>query len=135
MIVLTDGIPSEGDSSPDLSIELAKKLGIKIYTVGIGSENGGYYYHPFYGVQRNREGIFNEALLAKFARETGGQFFQAQNPEDMEEIYTKIDALERTDYETPVFARYYEYFMPFLWFAFLVLLGELLLSSFLWVTL
>lgn len=134
MIVLTDGAPSAGDSNPELSIELAKKLGIKIYTIGIGSEQGGYIHHPFYGLV-NAQGHFNEALLVKFAQETGGQFFQAHNPEDMEEIYKKIDALERTDYETPIFARYFEYFMPFLWLAFLLLITELILTGFLWVTL
>ena len=134
MIVLTDGAPSAGDSNPELSIELARKLGIKIYTIGIGSEKGGYIYHPFYGLL-NAQGHFNEALLVKFAHETGGQFFQAQNPEDMEEIYKKIDALEKTDYETPIFARYFEYFMPFLWLAFVLVLSELILTCFVWVTL
>ncbi|MBA2307044.1 VWA domain-containing protein [Candidatus Dependentiae bacterium] len=134
MIVLTDGEPSAGDSNPDLSIELARKLGIKIYTIGIGSEKGGYINHPFYGLV-NAQGHFNEALLVKFARETGGQFFQAQNPEDMEDIYKRIDALEKTDYETPLFARYFEYFMPFLWLALLILMGELILTCFVWVTL
>ncbi|MBA3751286.1 VWA domain-containing protein [Candidatus Dependentiae bacterium] len=134
MIVLTDGEPSAGDSNPQFSIDLAKKLGIRIYTIGIGSEKGGYFTHPYYGVKKV-PGHFNEALLVKFSQETGGQFFQAHNPEDMEEIYKKIDTLEKSGYETPIFARYYEYFMPFLWIAFLLLLTEIIVTSFVWMAL
>jgi Ca-activated chloride channel homolog len=133
LIVLTDGTP-RGDIDPKVSIDLAKKLGVKIYTIGIGSLEGGWLEHPFFGWVQNKD-TYNEPLLRRFASETGGKFFSARKPTDMEAIYKTIDKLERTEQEVPLFARYYEYFIPFLWAAFLFMLIELLLGAFWWVRL
>ena len=70
MIVLTNGVPT-GDIDPTIAIDLAKKLGIKVYTIGIGSEETEWIDHPFYG----RVQTLNIALLKTIAEETGGQFF------------------------------------------------------------
>ncbi len=133
MIVLTDGEPTPNDIDPHISIDLAKKLGVRIYTIGIGSEKGGYIADHF-GVHRYPVHL-NIPLLKRFASETGGKFFLARNSADMKAIYRTIDKLERTEYETPMFSRYFEYFMPFLLLAFLLLLAEIFLSTFLWVAL
>ncbi len=134
MIVLTDGEPTGNDTRPELSIDLAKKLGIKIYTVGIGSERGGWIEDPMYGLVRAQSAL-NVPLLEKFAHETGGQFFHARNPADMVAIYDTIDTLERTEYETPIYARYKEHFMFFLWLALMLLLIYIVLVSLVWVRL
>lgn len=134
MIVLTDGEPSPEDVKPEISIDMAKKLGIKIYTIGVGSEQGGFVRHPYYGIMKAKS-ILNIRLLEKFANETGGQFFLAQSPSDMEKIYNAIDKLERSEHETPLFANYFEYFMPFLLLVLLFLLSEIVLSSTLWLSL
>ncbi len=107
MIVLTDGAPSPGDLDPSIVVDLAKKLGIKIYTIGIGSERGGYLEHPAYGIVQVPTPI-NKELLNYFSHETGGQFFYAKNPHDVEEIYNTIDQLEKTEHTTPLFSHYYE---------------------------
>lgn len=134
MIVLTDGEPSGEDISPHVAIEVAKKLGIKIYTIGIGSEKTMYGHHPLFGrVALNAQ--LNVALLESFASETGGRFFRAHNKAEMEAIYDTIDKLERTDYETPIFARYFEYFMPLLWFALVMLCLDIILTSWWWIRL
>lgn len=133
MIVLTDGEPSPGDINPEFAIDLVKKLGIKIYTIGIGSESGGFMQHPFFGVTRVPYKL-NTELLEKFAQETHGQFFLAQNAQDMERIYTTIDKLERTEHNLQ-YARYTDYFVYFLWLAFLCLCIELFLSCVVWVSL
>lgn len=134
MIVLTDGEPTGNDTRPELSIDLAKKLGIKIYTVGIGSEQGGWFDDPMYGMVRVQS-VFNVPLLEKFADETSGQFFHARNPADMVAIYDTIDRLERTEYETPIYARYAEHFIFFLWLALLLLVAQIFLASVVWVRL
>lgn len=134
MIVLTDGQPSERDIEPQIALDLAKKLGIKIYTIGIGSEEGGLMSHPWAGIVRTASTL-NIPLLEMIAQNTGGQFFQARNPKDMESIYTTIDQLERTEHEAPVFARYFEYFIPFLWFTSVLLLSEIFLASIVWLSL
>jgi Ca-activated chloride channel family protein len=109
MIVLTDGQPSADDIDPGIVIEIAKKLDIKIYTIGIGSEQGGFFEHPFFGVMKHGE-VFNHALLAEVAAQTGGQMFQAKDGNDMRQIYEKIDQLERTAYQSDLFTKKYEYF-------------------------
>ncbi len=134
MIVLTDGQPSERDIEPEVALELAQKLGIKIYTIGIGSEEGGFMSHPWAGIVRASSAL-NVPLLEAIAQKTGGHFFQARNPKDVERIYTAIDQLERTEHEAPVFARYFEYFIPLLWLTWLLLLSEILLASMVWLRL
>jgi Ca-activated chloride channel homolog len=131
MIVLTDGQPSETDIDPHYAIDLAKKLEIKIYTVGIGSDDPRVRYDPMSGMifLASR---FNIQLLKAFAQETGGQFFHARNAQDMKTIYETIDSLEKTVHQAPVFARYFEYFMLFLWITCALFAAELILRSFVW---
>jgi len=133
MILLTDGTPSPHDMNSETAIEIAKKLGIKVYTIGVGSEVERYFLHPFYG--RVPLAKVNAELLKHIAKETGGQFFMASDAADMRKIYETIDRLERTKHETPVFSKYYDIFLP----ATLALMGcvsmELLLSTFAWFSL
>ena len=130
MIVLTDGEPSKNDADPGLAIEIAKKLGIKIYTIGIGSDQEQYFMHPFYGpIPKPR---INKNLLSKIARETGGKFFLANNSKDMRTIYDTIDSLEKTQHETPLYNNYYDIFIPFVWCIIILLLLELILSTTIW---
>lgn len=121
MILLTDGEPSEGDYDPQVALEIAKKLGIKIYTIGIGSDEERFMQHPFYGIVRAPK--INSALLTRLAQETGGRFFIARNAKDMRTIYDTIDQLEKTKQETPIFSKYYDVFVPVIW----LLIGLLLI--------
>ena len=73
MIVLTDGEPSEGDCDPSIALAIAKKLGIKIYTIGIGSDEERLMQHPFFGVIRAPK--INSVLLTRLAQETGRTIF------------------------------------------------------------
>jgi len=134
MIVLTDGAPSPNDTEPQVAVELAKKLGIKVYTIGIGAPDGGWFFNNFFGWQQHRT-QYNEQLLQVIAKETGGSFFTARNPEELKKIYDTIDQLERSKQEMPVYARYLEYFIYFLWVAALLLVIELLLTTLIWVRL
>jgi Ca-activated chloride channel family protein len=130
IILLTDGEPSQGDISPDTAIDAASKLGIKVYTVGIGSDETRTMMHPFYGPIA-MPGV-NKDLLSRIATSTGGQFFMAQSAADMREIYDTIDALEKTETEAPVFSSFWDIFVPFVWIIFGLVMLELLLSSFVW---
>jgi Ca-activated chloride channel family protein len=130
MILLTDGTPSEGDMNPVTVSEIAKKLGIKIYTVGIGSEHDEIVVHPKYGLQR-KPGV-NVPLLKQIARDTNGEFFMAHNARDMHAIYDTIDRLEKTKHESPLYSRYFDIFTPFV-IACIILLGlQQLLATFRW---
>ena len=132
IVLLTDGEPSPEKIDPELAMEMAKKFGIKVYTVGIGNEQGGYAIHPFFGSVVPAGSSLNVALLQKIADQTGGKFFRAKNPKDMRQIYDTIDRLEKTEHQTNIFHRYYEAFLTFVWIV-LVLFGlELLLRLFIW---
>jgi len=130
IILLTDGEPTEGDQRPETAIEVARRMGIKIYTIGIGSDADRVIRHPWHGLMKIA-GV-NKRLLSEIARQTGGQFFMAENQKDMRQIYDTIDKLEKTEYETDVFSRYYDLFMPFLWVILAFVLLEIVLSSLLW---
>jgi Ca-activated chloride channel homolog len=133
MIVLTDGEPSEGDMDPSVGIEVAKKLGIKIYTIGIGSEQEQLVRHPFYGVFAKPK--VNKELLTKIAHETGGQYFLARSAADMRSVYDTIDALEKTDHEVPMFSLYYDLLVPFVAIIMTIIFFELLFSTYVWFSL
>lgn len=126
IILLTDGAPSEHDISPGPVLDLAKKYGIKVYTIGVGGKQGGYAQVPPFGFKKFQTPL-NEQLLKTIAEETGGQSFLAENPEDIKRVYQAIDELEKTSYDTPLYARYHELFMPFLLAALFFIAVEVLI--------
>ncbi len=130
IILLTDGEPTPGDDDPKIVVSLAKKYGIKIYTIGIGGKEGGYIETPF-GVQAV-DMPFNTEMLSFFARETGGRMFHATKPEELSQIYEMINQLEKTEYETNVFQKYEDQLMPFLWIVIALICGEIILSQTVW---
>jgi len=131
MIVLTDGEPTGNDISDEIPLEAAKQLGIKIYTVGIGSDEELVLQHPIWGHVTVKTKL-NVELLTKFADQTGGRFFEVKKADDMRVMYDTINTLEKTNIETPLFAHYTEFFMP-LWLAACVLLCiELIVTTFIW---
>ncbi len=130
MIVLTDGAPSEHDTDPALAIELARALGIKIYTIGIGSDEDQFIMHPFMGLIPKPK--INRPLLIKIAQETGAKFFLARNAKDMRAIYDTIDSLEKTSRETSLYNKYYDIFIPGVWIIIALMCTELLLSATIW---
>ena len=133
MIVLTDGEPSQNDVDPKVAIDVAKKLGVKIYTVGIGSDETQYVRNPFYGLVP-MPGV-NKKLLTRIAKKTGGKFFLARDQRDMRNIYETIDKLEKTEYETDIYSKYFDWFKPILWAILIIFLFELLFSTFVWFAL
>ena len=126
IILLTDGAPSEHDIDPQIPIHIAQKLGIKIYTIGIGSDEARVI--PFGGIV---PGV-NKPLLTMIAQQTGGKFFLAHNAKEMRTIYNTIDALEKTKHETNLFSNYLDIFVPFVWGILVLLAVELILRSTIW---
>jgi Ca-activated chloride channel family protein len=129
IILLTDGEPSQNDIPAEVAIKAAQQLDIKIYTIGIGSDQP-MMVQTIYGIQ-SIPGV-NVPLLKKIAQETGGKFFMAKNAKDMRLIYDTIDALEKTENETPVFSNYWDIFIPFIWIIIGLLMIELIASTFVW---
>lgn len=131
IVLLTDGTPTPGDLPIQDAIDIAKKMQIKIYTIGIGGDQGGYIQDPVFGIQAVGAPL-NKQLLKDIAAQTGGKFFEAKKPKDLKTIYDKIDQLEKVSYETEVFNKYYDYFLPILWCAIILILFELFMATFFW---
>jgi len=130
MILLTDGEPTEEEADPATVLELVKALGIKVYTVGIGSEEDDYIIHPFYGIQPKPR--VNASLLQKIASDTGGAFFMAHDAHEMRRVYEIIDRLEKTTKEVPIFSTYYDIFEPAAIALLCAQAVELALATFTW---
>lgn len=137
IILITDGVESINPSadlmyvSPRQAAEIAASLGIKVYTIGIGT-NG---YAPFptsydlYGdlVFDMRPVEIDEPLLEEIADKTGGLYFRATSNETLKNIYSEIDQLEKSEINEVKFYNYTELFTRFLFPALLLLLIEIVL--------
>jgi Ca-activated chloride channel homolog len=130
VILLTDGDNQGGLIDPTAAKEIAKSFGIKIYTIGVGSD--GYAQTPVQGnggavvVQRQKVNI-NEPLLRDIAEQTGGLYFRARDNSSLRNIYLEIDKLEKSKVEITALRRYTERFYPFALAAIGFLLLELIL--------
>jgi len=131
IVLLTDGAPSPGDLPIEDAISIAKEIGVKVYTIGIGSDQGAFMSHPLMGLQRVDTPL-NKPLLKKIATETGGKFFEAKNPKDLAHIYDTIDKLEKTKAEAEIYHNYKDYFLPILWVIIALTLFELFVATWVW---
>ncbi len=128
IILLTDGVSNMGSLDPYSAAEIAKLFGIRIYTIGVGSE--GMAAVPIsrglFGLRyENRPVKIDEALMTEIANTTGGRYFRAKDADGLQRIYEQIDALERSVVEQRAFVRYTEQFRWPLGLAMLALLMEL----------
>jgi Ca-activated chloride channel family protein len=127
IVVLTDGEPTPSlDIAIATAITVAKEMGVKIYTIGIGGDKPVHI-----GWNQVMPGV-NVELLQRIARETGGQFYLAHSRQGMRSIYEIIDKLEASDKEVPLFSRYEDLGGWCMWGALGVLLTEWLVSSTIW---
>lgn len=113
-ILLTDGVNNAGEESPMAAAELAKTLGIKVYTVGAGT-NGLAPVRvddPFTGqsVLMRQPVEIDEETLKAIADHTGGQYFRATDAEGLRQVYQAIDRLERSKISEQRLAEYREYY-------------------------
>jgi len=106
MILLSDGSNNAGELDPNTAADLAKQFGIKIYTIGAGT-NDDVSFIPGRGYIRNE---IDEESLKAIAEQTGGQYFRATNSDALEKIYSKINELERTEVEIKIYTQYKELF-------------------------
>jgi Ca-activated chloride channel family protein len=115
IILLTDGEDNGGRLDPNTAKEIAKSFGIRVYTVGMGTE--GFAPVPVQtpnGVIMQREKVsIDEKLLTQIANETGGRYFRAKDNESLSGIYKEIDQLEKSKFEVNTYTHYTEKFLPF----------------------
>jgi Ca-activated chloride channel family protein len=134
IILLTDGVNNKGVVAPFTAAEIAKKFGIRVYTIGVGTE--GFAPYPFqtpFGIQyQDVEVQIDEKTLQDIASVTDGKYFRATNNSKLKEIYKDIDKLEKSKIEVTEFHKRSEEFLRFALPAlFLLLFGFILETSYL----
>ena len=133
IILLTDGVNNSGFIDPRTASELAVEFGIKVYTIGLGSN--GLALSPV-GMRPNGQFQYgkvpveiDEALLQEIAQTTGGLYFRATNNSKLGEIYDEINKLEKTEVEEFKYQQYDEGYRPLILVALGLLLFEFLMRQ------
>ena len=131
IILLTDGSNNRGDISPLTAAEIAKQFGIRVYTIGVGTNGTAPYPMPTYaGIQYVNVPVeIDEQTLIQIAGTTNGNYFRATSNSKLEEVYKEIDKLEKTKLNVKEFSKREEAYLPFALVAFLCVLLELILRS------
>jgi Ca-activated chloride channel family protein len=130
IILLTDGVNNRGDVGPVTAAEIAQGFGIRVYTIGIGSQGTAPVpVQDAFGrmVTRNMPVEIDEDVLREIASTTGGAYFRATDNHKLREIYQQIDEMEKTRLDVKQFSKKKEEYFPFLFAAMLLLLAEITL--------
>jgi Ca-activated chloride channel family protein len=129
VILLTDGENNRGEVAPVTAAEIAKTFGIRVYTIGVGTEGTAPYpVQTPYGIQmQNMPVKIDEETLQQISSLTDGKYFRATSNTKLEEIYKEIDAMEKSKIEVHEFSKKSEEFMPFAMLGILFLIISLFL--------
>lgn len=134
LILLTDGQSNAGPLTPNQAAEAAAHYGIKIYTIGAGTQGKApFEVEGFFGKRTiYREVDLDEPTLRQVAKVTGGRYFRATDTDELQKIYQVIDELEKTEVQVKNYDLYDELYRPWLAIALLCLLLERLLQLTRW---
>lgn len=133
IILLTDGVNNAGFIDPRMAADIAKEYGIKVYTIGIGTN--GMAEFPY---SKTRDGRFlyqmmqveiDENLMKEIARTTEGKYFRATSNSKLKAVYDEINKLETTEIEEMKFYNYNEKYRPFVLAALGLLLAEIIIRK------
>ena len=129
VILLTDGSNNMGDISPMTAAQIAKSLGIRVYTIGVGTTGVAPYPMPVAGgIQYvNMPVEIDTETLQNIAATSDGNFYRATSNKELIQIYKDIDKLEKTRQNVKKFSKRYEAYQPFAIAAVLIMLIEALL--------
>jgi Ca-activated chloride channel family protein len=129
VILLTDGSNNRGDLSPMTAAEIAKSLGIRVYTIGVGTNKVAPYPMVVAGSVQyvNVPVEIDSKTLSDIAAATDGDFYRATNNKELQNIYKEIDKLEKSKLSVKTYSKKYEAYQPFAIAAVLLLLLEILL--------
>ncbi|MBQ8463814.1 MAG: VWA domain-containing protein [Prevotella sp.] len=129
IILLTDGSNNRGDISPSTAAEIAQSLGIRVYTIGVGT-NGNARYPLMVGNRVQYVQIpveIDTETLKEIAQTTNGNFYRAKDERELRQIYHAIDQLEKSKIDVQRYSRRYEAYQQFALAALIALALELLL--------
>ncbi len=129
IVLLTDGVNNRGEIAPTTAAEMAKTFGIRVYTIGVGTYGTAPYpvQTPFGIRYQDMQVEIDEDLLKGIAEMTGGEYFRATSNNALEEVYRKIDQLEKSKIEVSEYAKRNEEYRGWLLAAFILLAIEFVL--------
>jgi Ca-activated chloride channel family protein len=135
IILMTDGQNNAGKVPPLTAAEAAQALGVRIYTIGVGTR--GVARVPYVNVFGQKAYVdqkvdIDEETLTKIAQMTGGKYFRAENTAGMRKTYAEIDQLEKTEVEMKKYQRYRELYPWFILAGLVIVLLEIILSNTVW---
>lgn len=127
IILLTDGSNNAGDVPPVTAAQIAKQKGIKVYTIGVGTNGKVQIADPYGFSSTTLETKIDEPLLKNMANLTGGKYFRAKDERMLKHVFDEIDSLEKSSIDVNSVTTTQEEFMSWLWLAFIALALSLLL--------
>lgn len=130
VILLTDGSNNMGDLSPMTSAEIAKSLGIRVYTIGVGTNDVAPYPMPVGGTIQyvNVPVEIDTKTLSEIAEATDGDFYRATSNDELMKIYQEIDKLEKSKLNVKKYSKKYDVYQPFAMALVILLLLDLLFN-------
>ena len=114
MVLLSDGDNNAGNVDPVFAAQLAEAMDIKIYTIAVGKDGMVPYGTDFFGRPQMIESYLNEETLRNIARITKAEFFRASDDKALENIFTKIDELEKAEIIESRYKETMDYYRPYL---------------------
>ncbi|EKN11936.1 vWA domain-containing protein [Parabacteroides goldsteinii] len=131
IILLTDGVNNAGEIAPVTAAEIAKTFGIRVYSIGVGTQGmAPYPFQTAFGVQYQDIPVeIDEATLKQVAATTGGQYFRATDNASLKEIYSEIDKMEKTKISVQQYSKKQEEYKNWALLLFALLLVEILLRN------
>ena len=130
IILLTDGQNNYGKRTPEQAAQLAADWGIKVYTIGVGGNDGVSTVKTLFGNFKVPTGTrVDTRPLQRVAEMTGGIFRMAADEASLREVYTEIDRLEKSNIESVRYIDYKELFVPFALIALCLVILEAILSA------
>lgn len=131
IILLTDGVNNRGEIAPATAAGIAKTYGIRVYTIGVGTQGvAPYPVQTPYGLQyQDMQVEIDEAILREISQTTGGKYFRATDNNKLVQVYNEIDKLEKSKIDVRQLSRKYEkYLFPAL-AAFCLLVIEIVMRN------
>jgi Ca-activated chloride channel homolog len=131
IILLTDGVNNRGEIAPATAAGIAKTYGIRVYTIGVGTQGVAPYpvQTPFGLQYQNMPVEIDEAILREIAQTTGGKYFRATDNDKLVQVYAEIDKLEKSKIDVRQFNRKEEKFLLPALIAFVLLLLEIIVKK------
>ena len=129
IILLTDGSNNYGEISPLTAADMARGLGIRVYTIGVGIDGSSMRPVTVGGTTQQLllPNDLDEETLSKIAKATNGRYYRATNAEELRQIYSDIDKLEKSKLDVQRYSKVYDVYQYFVLGAIIALLLEILL--------